>query len=293
MTSPPSELQQFGRTPIASDLVPVGEFHRVVHVFSLSRRTKLAQLETVLDYGGHRLALQETPTPLVIAAAYHRHGVIAYGLDGESRWRRRDLKKCQAMEPLSSGAIAVGMEDKALHIVAGESGETITTARGLSKVFGDPYGTLALGVGRSGTGFAYGYELNSGERLWRQGLTSFTVLDAAFSPDAVLLSEAGGPVTCLDREGRSKWSWGPPVGSHALCVSWSAAGGFWVGVTWPYEQGGPKTLMVWTQDGEIGNSVPIGEPAETAFTRDGSLLMTSSGDVLDVLSAERLWIMQV
>jgi hypothetical protein len=289
-------LRQFGRAVATSDLIPVGEAERVVRVFSISGKALVATLETILDFGGGRLVLQASPTPVVVAAAYHRHGVVAYGLDGETRWQRKDLKKPQLLEPIPDGTISVGMEEKALHLLAASSGETLQTIRGVRRLFHNPYGHLTLAEGRSGSKIVYGYDRTTWSRRWSFSLNSFALLAAAFSPNDILLSEpadipqkTAGAVTCIDPKGTQKWAWEPPANSHVLDLSWSGSVELWMGILWSFQWGGPKTMVAWTSEGEVAQSVEIGEVVSTAFMGEGQFLATSSGAVLDVPSGREIW----
>lgn len=72
-----------------------------VQVWSLERQALESDFDTVLDFGGQRLALCTTLDQLVvIAGAYERHGICGYNArTGERIWQRKDLKVCPVGVP--------------------------------------------------------------------------------------------------------------------------------------------------------------------------------------------------
>ena len=118
---------------------------------------------------------------------------------------------------------------------------------------------------------------------------TFGLLDAAFGPDAVCLSEAGGPVRCLDCDTASeRWRYQPPQGRHAIAIS-SQADRCFYGVQWPYEHEGSATLIRLSGDsGAVTevcrlNSFPLG-----SCFGDG-VVITSAGDVVSLPDGKTLW----
>lgn len=291
-------LRQFGRALAGSDLVPVGEMEQAVYVISLQTRDVVAKLETILDFGGRRLALADGPSPVVVVGAYHLHGVVAYEPSGEVLWQRKDLKKPQYIEPLPSGLIAVGMEDKPLHVLAADSGETLKTLRGIGRLFHNPYEELTLAEGK--TNAVFGYETGRWARKWTVKIRSFAVLSAAFSPDSVLMSEAanvaeksGGLVSCIDLEGEVRWTWEPPANTHVLELAWNQPAELWVGVLWSFQWGGPKTMLTWTNQGDVADSADIGEIEVSSFVADGQVLLTSDETALEVPTGRKIWSLKI
>jgi hypothetical protein len=70
------------------------ECEHAVEVWSLAERRLMSSFETVLDPGGRRLALLAEDRPIVVAGAYHRHGICAYdALSGDRLWQRKELKR--------------------------------------------------------------------------------------------------------------------------------------------------------------------------------------------------------
>ena len=67
---------------------------------------------------------------------------------------------------------------------------------------------------------------------------SFAVLDAAFSPDALCLTEAAGVVRCVDLElGIERWRYVPPKSHHLIFLSYNHADHSFYGTQWMYESG--------------------------------------------------------
>lgn len=74
----------------ASDrLFLTADFERRVRVWSFAERSLIAELDTVLDFGGRRLALCGAETPIVVAGAWERYGICGYAPDGSRLLRSR------------------------------------------------------------------------------------------------------------------------------------------------------------------------------------------------------------
>jgi hypothetical protein len=66
------------------------EFEHHVRLWSLADWSLVAELDTVLDFGGQRLALCETrESPVIVAGAWERDGICAYAPDGTRLWHAR------------------------------------------------------------------------------------------------------------------------------------------------------------------------------------------------------------
>jgi hypothetical protein len=276
------------------------EFERRADVWSLADRKLMSSFSTVLDFGGDRLAFLGGDSPTVVAGAYHRHGVCAYDArTGEQRWQRRDLKRVQQVQPLAGGRLAVSLDERPSHVLTRETGETVTTIREAVACYGTADRELALvAVGRRGPKAVVLYDLVTGRRRWKEGLSSFAVLDAALGPDALVVSEAGGPVRCFDYDGIERWRWFPPPGEHVLRLAWSNGLGRFCGVLLEYESTGSQALLAFGGNGEIESAIELAAATEHAFLAGGNLLVvaplddggtSAAGEVLAVPSAELVW----
>lgn len=287
----------------SSSLFAVAAFERDVQVWDYSKRQKVAELKTILDFGGSRLALYSGNRPLLIAGAYNRYGVRAYDLSlpGEEAWERRDLKKPQyiaASERL--GLVTCGFSSAAMHIIDASTGHSMGKLRGaLTCYFGPRDDEIILSQG-------FG-------RIWSAGLASrrticrFPVrrgaLDIAQSADAVLISDFGTlddsakPMTqiaparllCYSRDARLLWEADAAPLAHFLSVAWCPELHLWFAVEWPYARGGPMKLKAFTEEGKPVHEAVIGVCSDTAFFLQGQCLITSAGEVLELPSLNVLW----
>jgi len=271
-----------------SDVFATAQFEKTVRVWSFARRSLLAEFNTCLDFGGRRLALIDGGDVRVAAAAYYREGVALYDGQGRVLWQRRDLTKPQRVKAYQEdGAprIAVGFDEKSLVVVDANTGVTLGEARGTRAILAVS-GEWLLSEQK---GRVVALELTEARKSWSVQLGTFAVLDAAISSDAVAFSEAGGAVRCISRAGDQLWTWQPPEGSHVLTVGWRSDVEHWLLVSWPYQKGGDKNLVIVDRKGSVIQTTCIGCPAETAFLDNARYLVTSDGSVLRTEDGEEAW----
>ena len=276
-----------------------GEWERAVEVWSIPDRRLVSAFETVLDFGGRRLALADDP-PIVIAGAYHRHGICGYdAITGEQLWERKDLRRVQTLEPLPGNRVAAGFSDKSLHLLSAATGETLTKIRGVAEMYSRAGHALGLGVGHSGAGWAGVYRLDTGKRLWKEDLASFTALHAAVGPEALVISEVGGPVRCFDHEGIEQWRWQPPRGEHVTRLVWSESLNRFCGVLHPYKtKRSPAALVTLDGAGSLESAVELADAMEYEFTPAGDALVvatldehqrSSAGEIVAIPDGRVIW----
>ena len=261
-------------------------FEGTVALWSIEERRRIARLDTCFEWGGERMALVGGETLRLVVGAYHRHGVEAYGLSGDRLWARSDLKRVQSVRGLTlpslGSVVGVGVERGSFVILSTESGRTLDRLRGVRAVYTDEGGQCSVRVqtGRVTVASPLGMRV--------VGLDSFAVLDAAVSTDAVLLSEAGGSVRCLDLEGGERWRWTAGRGVHALSVAWHPTRVCWLALVWPFETGGDKACVELSTTGAEVARTMIGSPVAHAFTRHGQLLLTSDA-IYDTERCDTQW----
>lgn len=272
--------------PGQADLFATAEFENNVCVWSLRTRERLAALSTVLDFGGRRLCLVPGSPWLLLAAAYNRHGVCAYGPSGSLCWQRHDLKKIQHLFAYQGAdgnwLISVGVEDGSATVVRAVDGRTVASLRGVREFFGDDQTSLQVGKRK--------VTLVSPNSTRTIKLESFAVLDAAFSKTAVLFSEAGGNVRCMTLSGEQTWTWAPGPGVHALRVAWAPSELSWLAVVWGYERGDPPPRLVRLDvSGKVCGQHEIGQQTEQEFLGDGDFLVSPDGSVRACSSGDAVW----
>ncbi len=282
-------------------VIAAAEFEHRLHIFDLETGQKVATFDSIMDFGGRRLAISPDGQQCA-AGAYHAHGLAMYDAgSGELLWQRKDLKKVQQLQFSKQDPVLLACFERGpAHVLDLSSGATLRTMRGISRIEESPFGRFRI-VCRSGR-----YEILDDERhvrIGQRGPGDF--YEATFTPSSVVLCEfelTGKPMeelpsireqlhgaACFSLEdGRSLWRHMFPTGINVQRFGFAESVGEIVSVTWPYVRGGDKNLVCFDKDtGEIRREFGLlkGPLSETEFARRGNLLITSAGEVINV--AER------
>jgi hypothetical protein len=232
-----------------AQIVAAGFFERTIQVWDLKSGEKTCQFETVLDFGGNRLALDSKGERCVTAnwRGGSHAGVACYeARTGDLIWHRTDLKKTQHVRYAPDGSTIWCVPDvgptKQLN---SRTGKTLSLISGLTELYGSPYSRTLLKVPRKGE---YVLQGNTSAKVPR---LSFAILDVAFGPESICLSEAGGTVRCCGLEGGvERWRYDPGKGAHVLRLWFRESNQNFYGVEWEYEKGGCRRLI--QLDGRAG-----------------------------------------
>lgn len=259
-------------------IVAAAEFEKLIHIWDVESETKLITIKTGLDFGGKRLAISPNGDFCAVGA-YNRYGVSLYSIsNGSLLWNRKDLKKVQCVSFNSSdGNIIAGFDEKPLHILDSMTGNTLESIRGVRKKWTSYYSDDYM-LEKAKT-----LNLFSNNKLVTEiARTTFAVLSTVFSPDIVIISEAGGPISayCI-KNGYLVWRNYPDVGSHFLTLGYNNQTSKIYGVLWSFKKGGPKILCsIDSSSGTITDKINLDEQTtETVFTNKGNLFITSTGDM--------------
>jgi WD40 repeat protein len=167
----------------------LGAFDTAVEIWDLTRPKRISCFDTVLDFGGSRLALSRDGS-VVVTADYERRGIAGYDAEsGKLIWQRQDLKKVQQLTPsLHTNRIYAGFETGSGCALDGGTGETIfRTLRGVRRFIESPHGPLMfLDQTRPAVIVA-----DDSRPLFTIKRLTFALLAIAFSPDQIAVSEAG------------------------------------------------------------------------------------------------------
>lgn len=255
------------------------EFKSAVSVWSLETLKKLAQFDTILDFGGHRLAIGADGSRCV-AGAYQVHGIACYDAQsGEKIWQRKDLKKVQTIS-ISPGQseVVCGFADGPLQILRIRDGKTLQKIRGCSDLQISPLEPVQM-VDKAKPQLQT-LDASTFARIERE---SFAILSVAFGHGAVAISEATGPVRCFETTtGRNLWRYKGPPGTHALELGYHFQLRRFLAVERPYEKGGIKTLLLLdAQTGKVEAKRPLDESATETFCSAGARLVSSDGWMID------------
>jgi outer membrane protein assembly factor BamB len=265
-------------TSFSGSVVAAGEFERTVHVWNLAAAKRLATFDTVLDFGGRRLAITGDGI-CCVAAAYRVEGVAAYSAsNGAEVWHRKDLKKAQKIKfSLDDRRVYCCFDEKPCHVLNRETGKTIKTWRGVRNAWESPYEPLMLVEKRMLV--LQTPDENEVATIARE---TFAVLCVAFAPGFVCVSESTGPLRCLNtKTGEETWRYAQK-GQHLLRLAYAEKARSFVGVCWPYKRGGPHRLLRFgPESGQVSEVSELGVSGEFAFCRRGSHLLSSAGSVID------------
>jgi hypothetical protein len=182
-----------------SFLVAAAFFDSVVQVWNCENGEKVGEFETVLDFGGRRLAL--TNAGNICVAASWQGGLAGYSVPrGILLWHRSEFVEIQNIScSRSEGVIFCGFEGGTTAIVSAASGDQVGLISNAQRVICASSSRTKLLEQQQN------YHIQDSCSLDIPAL-SFTLLDAAFSEDQVCLSEPNEGVRCIElRSGRTLW----------------------------------------------------------------------------------------
>lgn len=266
------------------DMVAVALFEHVVSLWDLTTGLQISEFETILDFGGARLALSQEESAC-LAAAYNVHGLACYDTpSGRLRWHRKDLKKIQQIAVTPDGSSAYCCFDEGpCQVISISTGDTTESIRSVRGVWVDSRGDFQLRESRK-----LAVANRDKKEVFRFAPESFGVLDAAMSKTHLAISEAGADVRVFDlSNGQQVVRHAQPENHHVLKLASSPDGPYFYGVQWKYSSGGPKLLFRFSQDSPEQQLIrDLGQTAEIAFCRGGGFLLTSEGEVVDCNSGD-------
>jgi outer membrane protein assembly factor BamB len=245
-----SAIRHLAVSPRSTKLA-AGFSERMVQIWNLSTRKKIIEFETTLSFGGWRLAL-DPAGGLCATAAWEggkRGGIACYEAEsGRLVWKRPDIERTQRLRFSADGKSLWSVpETGPTRSLDSAKGITLDTLPALADICISPYSDDCLLVRRKRD-----YQLGKNKRICIPRL-KFAVLDAAFSPDSLTVSEAGGPVRCFRLStGIECWRYVPRVTTHFVKLWFRKADQNFYGVLWEYHRGSFRTLVC--LDGKTGES---------------------------------------
>ncbi len=262
------------------------EFDTTVYVWDLKARKRVSVFETPLDFGGNRLAINPRGD-ICAVGSYMLGGLACYAADsGEVICIRDGLKKLQSVAYSPDGKrLYCGSEWGPLTVLDAETGADLAKYPSADKVFPSPYRLLEL-LSKRREGPVELREFG-GKRIATLPRETFAILDVAFGPDRLCMSESGGPVRCFETEaGAELWRYTPRPGRHILRLAYTPKVMAFFGVERPYLKGGVKRLLRF--DPESGKPTLVAKiekpSAKEVFCSRGEALLTSEGEFIDVAS---------
>lgn len=266
--------------------VAVAECDRRVAVWDVVSAEKVSEFDTVLDFGGTRLAITQDGER-VIAGAYHRYGIACYDAStGVQLWQRKDLKKVQYVGLSHSGVqVYCGFERRAGRVLDLETGADLEVLHGVASVTESPFNGMRFIERKAGTA-----QLRSAtnKRLGKVERTTFAFLSVAFTPNYLVTSESTGPIRCFDLLGAQEmWRVMPPYATHAMYLGYDIEAELCQAITWSYSLGGRSTLLTFDPTtGAFKGGVGLPESPVFGFCLRGTRLLAWDGSFISAESGE-------
>jgi len=162
-----------------------------VQFWSVSKEEQIGQAETVLDGGGKRLALTSDGT--VCIAGSWLYGISAYTVpDGKTLWSRKALTKVHFIDvSMSSDKLFCGFDSGSVLALEVRTGKVVEDLKRTKRVIQSQTGSQRVVVRKDE------YLVQSSHEFKVPAL-SFTIWDAAFSSEAVCISEPDAEIRCLE-----------------------------------------------------------------------------------------------
>lgn len=275
---------------VASPITPVSD-HYPVDVWSLAGPKRLSRFDSVLDFGGRRLALvTEADRAVVVAAAYDRLGVAAYdATTGDLLWRRADLKRAQSVT--SAGrVVTISFDRGPTQVIDGLTGQTTATVRGARAVWHGRDRSLAAA---HVTGHVALLDTPSWTEVWRRRVHGFSVLAAAIAPHGLIASDvvdlgvgARSGARCAvygyDLSGHLVAHYQSPPSANCPALAWDDEAREWVGIESDVNADAPDTLIRWSPDGDVLMRMSLrGALHKYWFLPSGRLVISDRAEVID------------
>lgn len=273
--------------------IAFAEFNHVVHVFDLTTGARVSKFDANLDFGGSRLAIDPSGTFCAIAS-YNSSSVSLANVHGRQLWQRTDVDEVQKVRFSHDGNTLFCSHHRGIvsqfDVRTGEAIRFTWVKKdlhGVKDVIESPYDEHLV-IDR----------MERDIRITNQRLKhiatvkrkTFAVLDYAFAPEFMCISESGGPVTCYHVEtGKEVWALSFPDGVHALDVGYNEESKNFLAISWPYEKGGPFTLLaIARHNGNIVIETRLPDAADFGFVNRGTQLVLTTGEIICTTKGEPL-----
>jgi hypothetical protein len=254
---------------------------KTVQIWDLATSELVRQFETVFYFGGERLTL-DAAGQRCVAAAWNkgrRGGVACYEADsGKLVWHRQDLRHTQRVRfSPTRNAFWCVPESGRTRLLDPNSGSDVDSIVGLRNLFDSGYSRDLLLEKRKRN-----YILKNGKPREIPRLT-FAILDAAFGPKSLAISESGGPVRCLSSlTGVELWRFAPEKGSHFLHLWFRKTDRNFYGILRHYQTAKFRYLVRLDANSGEATEVCSLESWEEAYCAKLDCVVTSGGDVISL-----------
>jgi outer membrane protein assembly factor BamB len=269
--------------------IALAEFTSIVQIFDITDQQVLSEFETVLDFGGRRIVIDEGGE-ICVCGCWERYGICGYeAATGKLIWQRKDLKKVQHIQTLRSdkNILFTEFETGASRLLDIRTGADVGKLSGVEFYFESKFQSINVFDKSAKIQIVDRATSKVKANIERQ---SFATLDISFAPESVLITESAGPLSCYDTaDGKLKWRNPLNEDGHFLRVSYNENSGVYLGISWPLVSRihGKKLKYINRENGQIEKEISINNPAETEFAFDGKILVTSDRELINIESGER------
>jgi len=255
---------------------------RTVQIWQLRQCQKLAQFQTVYDFGGPtgRLAMAPSGDRCAAAAwtAGRRGGVACYEVpSGNLLWHVPELKQTQYVEFSPDGKCIWCMpETGPTRRLDASTGKVLDALRGSPRVFADPHSSRLLLEYRDKKR-DYVLAQDPDYHIQRSG---GCIIGAAFSPEALCISEFG-VVRCIDLSLRvEKWRYSLQNDWVVQSVWHRGLDDRFYGVLDENRRGAFRGLVRFDEHGTCERLCEFSPSCAEAFCADLDCVVTSSGELI-------------
>jgi hypothetical protein len=271
-----------------NDIVAFGEFEQNIQIMDITKNIIISEFKTILDFGGRRLIISLDGN-ICVCGCYKRYGICGYNVkSGEKIWQRKDLKKVQNMQLIRSNnnLFFVSFDGKASEIIEIATGKSVKKILNCKGYYENRFLPLYVLDGPKNIRI---FEINTNKNLFNIRRQSFATLDMCFSENTILISESTCPLNCYDIvKEKLLWQTIKTEGEHFLRISYNNEIKKYIGVTWPYKNGGNKKLKYINCDsGKTEHEMDINCPTETEFGFNGKILITSDKEIIDIQTGKK------
>ncbi len=276
-------------------IIAAAEFQRRVETWDLDRGERIAAFDTTVEFSG-RLAISADGTRIVISA-YERNGLACYSAtDGTELWRRKDLKKVQVLRfSRDDRLVLCAPAPQPYQVLDRNTGETVYTIPRVRKTWESAFEAFCVHEKQNLIAMT-----SAGKRLVtiKPEREEYAFTGVAFGPAHLCVSEVGGDLRCFHLpDGGLRWRYHaeyPKRGLvYVLWVCYAECEGCFVGVLMKDlkdKHGITYALLKFAPSPEQPQVLvdPLAGAYATAFAKRGSRLITSTGEVLDTATGERV-----
>lgn len=267
-------------TSFTGSRIALSKFETTVLIFDLLQKQVLTGFDTILDFGGQRLAISEDGQ-ICICGAWERYGICAYDTtSGKLLWQRKDLKKPQYLRNLRADAryLFVNLEYGASRIIDIQTGEDIARLPSVNSRFDSPYHPFTLLVRSRSLELL---NLQTAQRVASIARKDWHVFDVAFTPASILIAD-GRSLNCYDLSGKPQWEYTQerPELFQKLC--YHAKLSLLISVSSSVEGHGGWLKYIDPVTGQTEKELTLAYPHDAVFALNGELLITPDQQIINL-----------